>query len=72
MLDIFRSLLLYYLHCLLPLHWRSTALHLGFVSLPVEILAKAFAYLDCPGVLAVKLVRCILPYPRHLLIFGIV
>jgi len=39
--------------------WRSTARHLGLVSLPVEILAQAFEYLDFPGVLAVKLVRYI-------------
>jgi hypothetical protein len=62
MLDIFRSLLLYYFHCLLPLCWRTTARHLGLVSLPVEILIEAFAYLDFPGVLAVKLVCYILLY----------
>jgi hypothetical protein len=61
-LDIFRGLFLYYLHSLLSLCWRPTARHLGLVSLPVEILAEAFAYLDFPGVLAVKLVRYILLY----------
>jgi hypothetical protein len=69
MLDMFRSILLYYLHSLLPLCWRPTAQQLGLVSLPVEILAEAFAYLDFPGVLAVKLVRYILPHLSHLLIF---
>jgi hypothetical protein len=71
MLDTFRSLLLDYLHHFLSLCWRPTARHLGLVSLPVEIRAEAFAYLDFPGVLAVKLVRYILPYPCHFPIFDV-
>jgi hypothetical protein len=56
MLDIFRSLSLQYLHSL------PSERQLEFVSLPAEILAEAFAYLDFSGVLAVKLVRYILLY----------
>jgi hypothetical protein len=47
-----------------------SARQLELVSLPAEVLAETFAYLDFRDMLAVKLVRYILLYPCHMFIFG--